>query len=171
MDWQTEIMEEWQAKIMEEARKLMRENVLKAKDDAIKSLEKMWASGKKHDGSLSAYSEKRKKFYPTHKERREAEGLRTAPKDFKFSGTLIKSLKETKRVDLPDRFEVTLAFTGKAHRRPDQKPGHKYEPLSNQDVAKFLGMQEKTNIILLPPDEKDRIQRTYGVRIYDKSDS
>ena len=143
-----------------------------AVEETISMLRKRVSTGQGADGAFSEYSELRKERFPLHKERRAKRGLQTDRKDFHFSGTMFSSLRETSRRRDASFVEAIVEFTGRAHRRDDQKPHHKGEPATNANVASWLGEQERgrsgnKSIIKLTDGEKESLLQKYNVIVND----
>ena len=153
MDWQDRIIEKWQQKA--------RQQVELAKDDVIRTLTSMWKGGQGSEGTLYSQPNHEWDWYSfSHGRRRSKAGKGTSKVDLNYSGTLVKSLKETARVDTPARVAVTVSFTGNANRRADQK-----DAISNTQLAGYLGEQFGQEILRLTEKDRSRIQQKYGVRI------
>jgi hypothetical protein len=153
VDWQDRIIEKWQEKA--------RRQVELAKEDVVKTLTTMWKGGQGSEGTLYSSPKVEWDMYSqSHGRRRSNNGKQTSKVDLSYSGTLIKSLKETARVDTTARVAVTISFTGNANRRSDQK-----DSITNSQLAGYLGIQFNQDILRLKKDDKDRIEKKYGVRI------
>ena len=153
MDWQDRIIEKWQEKAVQQ--------VELAKDEVIKTLKEMWKQGLGSQGTL--YSNPTSTFgmySESHGRRRHKKGLPTSKVNLEYSGTLIKSLKESERLYTPQKVEVKISFMGRANRRSDQK-----DTLTNSQLADYLGIQFDQDIIKLNENDRKRIQEKYGVRI------
>ncbi len=132
-----------------------------ARDEVIDAVKKGYRQGKSGDENLSPYSE-------THHRRRSREGKSTSPKDFRWSGTMLESIKEVSRHVGQDYIEVVIGFDGTPYRRADQKPWHKREPTTTEEQAYLLQRQQRINKVLsLSTNDRERIQRTHNVQIDD----
>lgn len=157
MDWQDRIIEKWQQKA--------RQQVELAKDDVIRTLTSMWKGGQGSEGVFDSGKSLFGAYSDVHGKRRSENGLQTGKVDLNYSGTLVKSLKEKSRVDNPSRVAITIGFTGKPHRRADQKSWHKHEPTTQDELVKLLEKQFGQEILRLTEKDRSRIQQKYGVRI------
>jgi hypothetical protein len=157
VDWQDRIIEKWQEKA--------RRQVELAKEDVVKTLTTMWSSGQGSGGVFDSGKSLFGAYSDIHGRRRSDNGLQIGKVDIKYSGTLIKSLKEKSRVDNTARVSITIGFTGKPHRRSDQKSWHKREPSTQDELVKLLEEQFGQEILRLTEKDRSRIEKKYGVRI------
>lgn len=126
-----------------------------ARDEVIKSWkETLMRSGRIGEETLSPYSR-------SHANRRRYAGRQVRVKDLMFSNTMRESLKEVQRDITADKVEVTVGFTGEAHRRKDQ------QNMTNVKLAERLSNQQMGGggILKLSNMEKERIERKYNVII------
>ncbi len=132
-----------------------------ARDEVIDAVKKGYGEGKSGDENLSPYSK-------THHRRRSKAGKSTSPKDFKWSGTMLESIKEISRHVGQDFIELTISFDGTPYRRDDQKAYHKGEPSTTMEQAYLLQKQQRINKVLaLSNNDRERIQRKHNVQIDD----
>ncbi len=146
---------DWKQKIMSDLRLQARRNVEEAVKEIIYVIEKRLDQGVGSKGRFSGYSR-------SHSRRRVYEGLQDRDKDLYFSGTMRSSIQDTKWKETPMSVEVTVGFTGQAHRRNDQK-----DSPTNKDIAVWFEKREKQKVLSLAPQEKSVIEEKYKVKIHD----
>lgn len=139
---------------------MARRNVEKAVQDVVEAYKKSLDEGKIEGGSLSPYG-------PSQRSRRRKRGLQTFKKDLQYSSTLVKSIKEVDRVQGDDFFQITIGFTGRAHRRDDQR-----DSFDNDTLATYLSRQQRGGkpLLRLEKQVKERIEKKWGVTITSSDD-
>ena len=146
---------DWGNALIRYAQRKMRENVNKAKNEFVNKYKDELSKGRVEDESLSPYRESQAR-------RRSKKGLQTGNKDLMFSKTLVNSIKEVDRKEGYDFIEITIGFTGRAHRRDDQG-----DSLDNDRLANYLARQQRSGkpILRLSKQQKNDIELKYGVTI------
>ncbi len=146
----------WQNKIRQKLKDVGVRNVEAARDEVIASIKASYKRGMSGDDNLSPYGR-------SQKYRRRNAGKQTHTKDFRYSGTMLESIKEVSRTMGEDYFEIEIGFVGTAYRRSDQK-----DSFSTSTQAEYLATQQGINKVLkLSSQEKSRIQYKYSVQIDD----
>lgn len=151
---------DWKDRMIKKAQQVAEVNAKMAADEVIMALQKMWGEGFGSQGRLTSNPKESYNAYSeSHGRRREREGLQTDRVNLNYSGVFTRSVKIAKEWSTPKGYNVQLQFTGKAHRRKDQKG------LSNATLSSYLATQMKQPILMLKKEDKELIEKRYSVNI------